>query len=126
MIMSLKFKLPEGWSTFFLLNGMLLSLAWSIQAAGWVEGLDRLPWVIVVALALGLLLAKSRLSDPSIHILSALLGTSWAVYLTGTLLPGDLDWRQRIIELAERLGNWIEKALTGGTSGDNLLLVLQA
>lgn len=125
MIMSLKFKLPEGWSTFFLLNGMLLSLAWSIQAAGWVEGLDRLPWVIVVALALGLLLAKSRLSDPSIHILSALLGTSWAVYLTGTLLPGDLDWHQRIIELAERLSNWIEKALTGGTSGDNLLLVLQ-
>ncbi len=125
MIMSLKFRLREGWSTFFLLNGMLLSVAWSIQAAGWTAGLDRLPWVIVVALALGLLLTKSRLSDPSIHILSALFGACWAVYLTGTLLPGDLSWRQRIIELAERLLTWIEKALSGGSSSDNLLFVLQ-
>ncbi len=123
--MSVKFRLREGWSTFFLLNGMLLSLAWSIQAAGWIEGLDRLPWVVVVALALGLLLTKSQLSDPSIHILSALFGTFWAVYLTGTLLPGELNWRQRIIELAERSLHWVEKALSGGTSSDHLLLVLQ-
>ncbi len=122
--MGSKFRLREGWSSFFLLNATLLTVAWSIQAAQWTEGLNRLPWAVLASVTIGSLLAKSRWSSPLTHFLSAFIGAAWAAFLTGTLLPAELSWRNRLIELAERLLTWFVKALTGGTSGDDLPFVL--
>ncbi|MFB0545731.1 MAG: hypothetical protein ACETWB_02365, partial [Anaerolineae bacterium] len=117
--MGSKFRLREGWSSFFLLNATLLTVAWSIQAAQWTEGLNRLPWAVLASVTIGSLLAKSRWSSPLTHFLSAFIGAAWTAFLTGTLLPAELSWRNRLIELAERLLTWFVKALTGGTSSDN-------
>ena len=55
-----KNKLPEGWSTFFLVAGMVMSVAWAISSARWVDNLEIIEWAAVAGLVAGILLAKTR------------------------------------------------------------------
>lgn len=120
-----KLRLEEGWSALLLLALMLLSITWAIEAADWADGLFILQGVVLGALIVGLILAKSPLSGPLVHLLSMLMGTAWALFLTGSLLPPDLSWRERLTDLGERFIVWMGLAISGGTATDNLLFVLQ-
>jgi len=73
-----KLKLEEGWTSFFLLMFMLLSVVWSVRAADWTAGLGILHWVTLVAMLVGLALAKWR-RVPGIvaHLLSLIVGAAW-------------------------------------------------
>lgn len=77
-----KLKLEEGWTSFFLLMLMLLSVIWSVRAADWTAGLGILHWVAIVATLLGLALAKGR-RVPGIvaHLLSLIVGAGWVTVM---------------------------------------------
>ncbi len=116
----------EGWSTLIILLVMLLSVAWSIQAADWAEGLWTLQPVILGAVIVGLILASIRWIPGSLaHTLSVLLGIGWTVFTTAWLLPWEYTWPQAINEIYTRFMAWLETARGQGVSSDNLVFVMQ-
>jgi len=72
-----KLKLEEGWTSFLLVLLMLLAVVWSVLASDWTKGLTILPWIVIVGVVLGLLLAKVR-HIPAIvaHPLSLVVGSA--------------------------------------------------
>lgn len=115
----------EGWSSFVLLLLMLLAVAWSLQAAEWVEGLHILQMAILLSVVLGLLLSKlHRLPGNLAHLLSFLLGGAWTMVLASTFLPPEFGWREKLDELAYRSWAWFQVAISGGVSDDELIFVM--
>lgn len=117
-------KVREGWSTLGLLTLMLLNVAWAINAAEWTEGLAILQWIVLVGLAVGFVLAKSRLPGFVAHLLSLIGGAAWVAFLVGTLLPPTLSWTEKMLNLADRLTTWWRTALGEESSFDSLIFVL--
>jgi transglutaminase-like putative cysteine protease len=116
---------------------MLLTVAWSIEAANWTEGLGLLQGVVVGALIVGLILVQYRVPGMVAHLLSLILGAGWSLFLVGrlldpasvrhrvVLLDSDLTWRIRLTELMYRFQEWLEIARGQGVARDNLIFVLQ-
>jgi transglutaminase-like putative cysteine protease len=117
-------RLREGWTILVLIICMLLSVAWPIRNAGWVEGLQILYWVAVGAALAGFLLAKSTFPDIVAHLFSLVYGIAWVAFLGGNLLASQFTWRERLIELGIRVNEWLWTAMHEGTSDDNLIFAL--
>ena len=117
-------RLWEGWSVLFLIICMLLSVAWPINSAKWTEGLDILYLVVIGSALAGFFLAKSQFPGLVAHLFSLVYGVAWVAYLGGTLLAPQFTWRERLLELGNRINAWLWEALHGGTSSDNLIFVL--
>lgn len=121
--MSERLRLDEGWSSFFLLLVMLISAATAISAARWTDNLGHLATAAMFGLVMGLLLAKSRFPAIIAHLFSLVYGLFTVSYLIGRLVDKP-TWRERLIELGERVVTWLTKATSGGTSRDSLMFVL--
>ncbi len=113
-----RWRMEEGWVSFLLLTLMLLSVVWAIRAAEWTEGLSILQWVAVLAMALTLLLAKSR-RVPAIlsHLLLLIVGAAWiavmlSVIFTSPMIPAELappglDLPARIQIMLQQMWRWV-------------------
>jgi transglutaminase-like putative cysteine protease len=121
----LQLQLKEGWSTFFLLWAMLLVASTAIMQTELIEGLHIIPVAVSAAMFAGLLLAKSAFKDRTAHFYSLVFGLFITAYLIGIILPGELPWRERVLEIASRQSDWLQKAIEGGTSRDGLIFVIQ-
>lgn len=117
-------KLPEGWSTLFLLTGMVMSATWSITSARWVDNLNVIEWVALYGLIAGLLLAKTRFPALVAHLFSLVYGAAWVSYMGTKLLPTAFEPRERLLELGYHINAWLWKVLHGGSSSDSLMFVL--
>lgn len=118
-------RLDEGWSTLLLVWAMILISAYTIRQADLIDGLQVIPWTGTIAVFAGLLLAKSRFSARTAHLISLIYGFFAVAVLVGNTLPGDLLWRERVFDMISRQAVWLQKAVTGGTSRDGLIFVLQ-
>ncbi len=123
-LMRFRLKPEEGWLSIFFLGLMLSSVAWAIEEANWVEGLSILQWSILGGMCLGLLLARWGLRRLFAHSLSLILGTSWLLFLILHFVAPSLGWRDRLEILAAHLLHWLQIALGGGVSGDNLIFLI--
>ena len=117
-------KLPEGWSTLFLLIGMVMTVTWSVTAPQWVEGLNVIEVLALYGLLAGLLLAKTRFPPFLAHLFSLVYGAACVAYLGTGLLPSAFDPRQRFLELGYHINAWLWKVLHGGSSSDDLMFIL--
>lgn len=122
--MRFRLKPEEGWLSIFFLGLMLSSIAWAIEEANWVEGLSILQWSILGGMFLGLLLARLKLRRSFAHSMSLVLGTSWLLFLILRFVAPSLGWRDRLEVLAARLLQWLQIALGGGVSVDNLVFLI--
>ncbi len=107
-----------------LVGLMMLVAAWAVTAAQWAEGLDILPVVVLIAVAANYLLSLSRFPGLTGTLISLVYGlfTVWA--LVGGQIAEPLTFRERLMEVSFRLGTWIEQAVSGGFSRDNLIFLL--
>ncbi len=118
-------QLEEGWSTLLILWAMLLVASTAIMQTDLIDGLHIIPIASSVAMFLGLALAKSNFKDRTAHLYALIVGMFMIFYLLGTILPGDLIWRERVLQIAARQVDWLQKAFGGGTSRDGLVFVIQ-
>jgi transglutaminase-like putative cysteine protease len=118
-------KLEEGWSTFLLVLALLVTAAITIRQAELTPGTYVLPIVAGTAVIVGLLLSKSTFSPRTAHFFALVYGLFVVGYMVGTTLPEAFTWHERIINLSTRQMDWLNKAVTGGTSRDGLIFVLQ-
>jgi len=117
-------KLPEGWSTLFLLVGMVMVATWSITSVAWVEKLQVIEGAALVGLLAGLFLAKTRFPAWVAHLFGTVYGIAWVSYLGTRLLPSTFSFRERLFELGYHINAWLWKVLHGGSSNDALMFVL--
>ncbi|MEO8251023.1 MAG: transglutaminaseTgpA domain-containing protein [Chloroflexota bacterium] len=104
----------EGWLSLGLVVGMLSALTWSVQRAQWVDRLDFLLPVAVLAALAGALLGLSRLSVVVVLPVSAILG-AWVVLsnLGAEYFP-NVDQIGRLFLLRSEALDWTRIVLDGG------------
>lgn len=123
--MNERFRLEEGWSTFFMLLGLLIIAGTAIMQSDLIPGLQIIPIVAITAVIFGLLIAKSQFTPNTAHLYAFLYGCFFVLYFVGTTLDHNLLWRERIIDILTRQAIWLNKAVNGGTSRDGLIFVIQ-
>lgn len=104
----------EGWLAFLLLCIMLLSLAWSVQSAAWLERLDFVAPVALWGGLLGLLLALLRLSVAIVIPASALVGAALVAWAVGGEYFPLLDHAERLVALRVQALEWLRSLVRGG------------
>jgi len=107
-----------------LLGLVLLIPAWAVSRSGWTEGLDWLPVLTLIALVSGYLLAVSSFSGVFTLVAATAYGVFAVWMAAGGMLAGQLSLRERLLEVTFRLMAWLEQALGGGFSRDNLIFVM--
>ncbi|MBI4771638.1 MAG: transglutaminase domain-containing protein, partial [Chloroflexi bacterium] len=119
-----RLKLEEGWSTFLLLLALMLIVSLAIGATGWAEGLNAAAPVAVLAVLTGMLLARSRFKDWQTTPFVVVYGLFVIGWILGRGLPGDLLWRERVLNLVGRVQQFSFTAISGGTNRDPLMFVI--
>lgn len=117
-------RLRDDLPSLALATLMLLVAVWSLIGADWVEGLGILLPVIGVGLVTGYLLAISRFSDLFVLVTTAFYGWFTVWVLAGRLIAAPLRLGERLLEINFRLAVWVESAVEGGFSRDNLVFLV--
>lgn len=132
-----RLKPAEGWTSVILLTLMLLTVAWSIEAAQWAEGLAILQAIVLIGILVGLVLSESPVPGVLAHLISLLVGAGTSLFLLGRRLDpaaithtvvldeAALTWQVRLTELVYRVERFITILRTEGVGQDNFVFVLQ-
>jgi transglutaminase-like putative cysteine protease len=104
---------------------MLLVASSAIVQTNLIDGLRIVSVAATAGMFAGLALAKSEFKDRTAFLYSLVFGLFVIAYLVGSILPGDLVWRERVLDILSRQGAWLQKAVNGGTSRDGLIFVIQ-
>src|SRR5690606_25047189 len=81
--------------------------------------------VATLALLSGFFLSKSLFSDRTARLFAFVYGLFFVLVLVASTLPHAIPWRERVIDLVVRQFEWLQKAVTGGTSRDGIIFVIQ-
>jgi len=119
-------KLRDSALDLLLLTGMLLSVMHSFVPVRWTWGLEVLAWTAMGGLLAGFLLAHSVFLPRLAHSFSLIYGMVGTALAVSQRLPEWLSLRLKVIEMALRIGRWLETAWRGqGQSSDTLIFVLE-
>jgi len=136
-------NLPEGWLSLLLLVLMVVTVASSLQRAGWAAslqaGLGILPWAALLGLVVGFILARIRAIPRAMsHLLGVIGGLAWVVQLSGSLrlvrVPGSFQpvsflspalrgWKDLATELLLRV-LFLGRAFLRGNTGEDVVLFI--
>ncbi|MFN8471640.1 MAG: DUF3488 and transglutaminase-like domain-containing protein [Anaerolineae bacterium] len=126
--MRVRLRPSLGWATVLLLAVTVLTVAWSIEAAGWTDGLWTLQIIVVGGLLIGVLFGSANWLPASLsHLLSVVIGVLWTGFVVAfvpTLIRWEYTWGETVHEMVTRLAAWFQIVRTGGVSSDNLIFVL--
>ncbi len=123
-----KLKLQEGWLTFLLLAGTILTVSGAIQRADWADDLGILTPITLAGLILGLALAKWRRLPWIVAHPLALLAGGW--FIINRLEPGlplgrdQHNWTTAFNFLTERARAWYGATGTDQYADDFYLFLL--
>ncbi|MGB3905585.1 MAG: hypothetical protein WBB22_11735, partial [Anaerolineae bacterium] len=117
-------QVKEGRLSFFLLMLMLLCIAWSMELAGWAEGLYVVEWTALGGLALGFLMTRAGWPRALRHLAGIMAG-AWLVVaaMTRYIGPGS-GWRDGLDILAYHFDVWLRTVVAGQSSADPAMFVL--
>src|SRR6476620_6293746 len=85
-------RIRRGWLTTALVAVVVLTPAISVQASGWSERLEPVPWLALTGLACSLVLTSLRLKWQLSHLLSVVLGLTVSTLIYASSLPQTETW----------------------------------
>lgn len=106
-----------------LLVFMNLDLAWSLQAAGWSEGLERVLAVAFWATLAAAAIALSGFRRVFALVYNLVVGAAVVLFNMARLAPEGLEAQERVYHIAQRAWIWLGNAVTGEPTVDNLIFV---
>jgi len=110
--------------SFALWSGAVMVAAMTLPVANWTDDLGLVPVVAAVGLLLGALLVASRFTGMGATALGIGYGGVVVLWqMTRTLDPG-MAWRERVLDLARRVGVYVSVVISGEPSQDALMFVL--
>jgi transglutaminase-like putative cysteine protease len=104
----------EGWASMALLIVMLLTVVWSLQRAAWVNHMDYLLPVAVLAALLGALLGLTRLTVAITLPVAAIVGAWLVLFTIGAEFFPLHSQGGRLILLRGDALNWTRIVVDGG------------
>ena len=104
----------EGWTAAGLLIVMILCLAWSVSGAGWLDQLDFLVPVGVIAVVCGALLGVTSLSVVYTLPIGALIGGAIVLWTIGGEYFTKFGQLDRLLALRDELLNWTRVVIETG------------
>ncbi len=119
-----RLKIEEGWFTLLLVWALVMTAALAILNAELIPGLELMPIIGSTSVLIGVVLAKSRFPARSAHSIAVIYGLFFLIFIIGKELPIELSWRERIVDLISRQSDWINKAISQGSSRDGLIFVI--
>jgi len=113
-------RIRDLWFAALLVAILSVAPAVSVQVAGWSDRLEPVPWIAILAVIVGLVLARSRLTFVGGLALGLVIGlvlvtVQYAWFQSGDQLP------RRLLSFIVRITDWFGAAFTGAASTDNLL-----
>ncbi len=121
-------RLAEGrgfpWLSVALLALVHLSLAWSLDVAGWADGLHITAYAVMGSVLVGSLLALSPWPRGFVRLYTLITGMAFTLYLGSTLITPSTGNVEQAITVLDRLTRWVVDALIGEATGDNLVFVV--
>ncbi|NIN69392.1 MAG: hypothetical protein GTO63_32850 [Anaerolineae bacterium] len=120
----IRLQVEEGKLSFFLLLIILLSIAWSIQLAGWVEGLWVVEWTVLGGLATGFLMTRTRWPRLLRHLVSVLVAVVLIFAAMARFVGPGLSWRDGVSLLAYQFDAWLRIVAAGEPGTDPAMFVL--
>src|SRR5437763_11597660 len=113
-------RLRELWFAGLLVAILACAPAAAVQAAGWSERLQPVPWIALLGVVVGVALARSRVSS-SRGLVLGLLGGLALVTLQYAWFQSNEEIPRRILTFLARMTDWFGAAFSGAASTDNLL-----
>ncbi len=110
--------------TLILLIIMLSLSAWSLMVADWTDHLGIIATVVQLAVITGLTLARSTFSAKVASLLALLYGFFIVGWQITRVLDPSLIWRDKVINIAERIATFVNVVARGRTNRDALIFVL--
>src|SRR4030067_2651322 len=120
-------KPKPDWVAIFLLAGMLSMSAWALAQADWAPGLELIQPTAIVAVLLGVLLARSVFRPLTAHILALGYGAAWIAYASMGYLPravGLDTLGEKLIAWGRHIGEWVWLLRQTGVGKDNFVFLL--
>lgn len=111
------------WVDFALLLLIAVNLAWSLQAAKWSVGLERLFLVAVFATAAGAVMALSGFRRFFALLYSLTVGAATVLFAVAALAPEELEGQERVYHMLGRVYHWVYTALRDTPAVDALMFV---
>jgi len=115
-----RFKLRELWFAGLLIAILAITPAASVQAAAWSERLEPVPWIALLAVIVGLVIARSPIANTRGLLLGIGTGLVLITLQYASFQPGD-ELPKRLVSFVVRLTDWFGAAFSGAASTDNLL-----
>ena len=123
-----KAELPrpgEGW---LALAGYALAaegMAGSLAAARWQPGLDGLPWLVGLAVALGWLCTRGRRINWLLWTFGLLVCVAVSAELPAQgFVPGQIGWAVQYFVVIGQLISWVQRGIAGRLTQEDMLIAL--
>jgi Transglutaminase-like superfamily/Domain of unknown function (DUF4129) len=85
-----RFTPEEGWATLAAVAVLAMCFGWSLDDAGWIPTLEGssgyLPWVALLAVVVGTILAKLHIGRLATDVIGAILGGLFLPFIAGSVL----------------------------------------
>lgn len=98
----------EGWATLVAVAGLSLTVAWSIDDAGWIPtvegGTGYLPWLALLATAIGIVLAKLGLGRVRTALMGSVIGGLLLPFIAGSVVLSSQNLGLGFGEIMARYG----------------------
>lgn len=120
------FRVPEGWSTFFLVFFLVYVVELSILRAEWAKELSILPSVTFLGLITGFVLARlTFLKNWQAHLIGVAVGIIVIWWRTLSVIDNQFGGvHGKSVELVHRIGRYAKGAWNGAPQDDLFLFVL--
>ena len=119
-------RFEEGWTTLLILLAMTGLAAYGISQSDFFTGLAIVPPMAIAGVLTGTIIAKSRFSPRTAIIYAIIFALFTTIYGVAAMLPGDLVWRERVLEVIIQQVEFIQKLVSGGTNREGFIFVFHA
>ena len=118
-----RLRFRGGWFALPIYLLMMSVYPLSLQQADWVVTQEHFIWLVMSAIALAILVGNGTLPTRRAMILGGLVGTI-AIVLSTAYASDVIPFRERVVNLAVNVNNWITQVLAGEAATDPTVFVL--
>ena len=118
-----RLRFRGGWFALPIYLLMMSVYPLSLQQADWVVTQEHFTWLVFSGILLAILVGNGKMATRRAMILGGVVGTI-AIVLTTAYASDEIAFRDRVVNLAVNVNNWITQVLAGEAATDPNVFIL--